>query len=632
MASTGQARRCTLEHMKTSPKFTLATLLTLSGMVAAGLFFNARRPTGGISTISSPLPESGKVPEVEQAGLQTARQLSALAAGLEERQLARDAERVADLEVDLAFSSALRTANDEPPHETSETQNIEKRIHTAEAALEAGQAEVKDLTAEAKNAKLDREQALQQEIEMVQAGVQLDQDEAADAQQDLVRAGGDARGRLEELLQEHEASEHENGSVRLDSPSGSTPAAPGSNLMAQWGARRALRAKQDLLMEAQKDALNRASALAKVHDAVEVHVRGERATTKPATEAPTSSPIPGYPAMSAESAAATVVTLHHLSDDKKNLADLDKRIGELKQLGAIYGQWTSLIAVQARAMDRSLLTSILWILLAVLLMLVTCNLTDRFLAHLALERKQQLTLRALLRFAVQALAVLAILLVVFGTPSQLSTILGLAGAGMAVVLKDFIVSFLGWFALMGRNGIRVGDWVEINGVRGEVVEIGLLRTILLETGNWADAGQPTGRQVAFLNSYAVEGYYFNFTTSGQWLWDEIQVLIPPGENPYPVIEKVHAIVTKETEGNVQLAEQEWKRVTRRFGVRAPSPLAAVDVKPTASGVQVTVRYMVRAVDRSEVRSRLNHAVVEFLHGGKAAPALPEPVSTSSLPG
>jgi small-conductance mechanosensitive channel len=221
--------------------------------------------------------------------------------------------------------------------------------------------------------------------------------------------------------------------------------------------------------------------------------------------------------------------------------------------------------------------------------------------------------------------------VVFGSPSQLSTILGLAGAGLTVVLKDFIVSFLGWFMLMGRNGIRVGDWVEINGVRGEVVEIGLLRTVLLETGNWADAGQPTGRQVAFLNSYAVEGYYFNFTTSGQWLWDEIQVLIPPGENPYPVVEKVHAIVTKETESSVQLAEQEWQRVTRRYGVRALSPLATVDVKPTASGVQVTVRYMVRAVERSEVRSRLNHAVVELLHGGKAAPTLPEPVAASQVP-
>lgn len=614
--------------MKASPKFTLIILLMLSGMVAAGLFFNARQPSGEMPAASPPLPESGKVPEVDQGSLQTARTLSALAAGPEERQLAQDAQRVADHEVDLAFDGALRTASNEHPRQTRETEDIEKRIHQAEAAVDAGLAKIKELTAEAKSAQFDRQQALQQQTELVQAEVQLDQDEAADAQEDLVRAGGDARARLQRLLQEHEAGEHENGSVRLDSPSGPRPGAPGSNLMAQWGAWNASRNKQALLADARNGALARASALLRIHDALEAHVRGERAGTKPAAETPVSGSISGGPAESAESAAATLVSLHHLSDDKKNLADLDKRIEDLKQLGTVYGQWKALAGIQARVIHRSLFNSILWILLAVLLVLVLRTLIDRFLAHLGLERKQQLTLQALLRFAVEALAVLAILLVVFGIPSQLSTILGLAGAGLTVVLKDFIVSFLGWFVLMGRNGIRVGDWVEINGLRGEVVEIGLLRTVLLETGNWADGGQPTGRQVAFLNSYAVEGYYFNFTTSGQWLWDEIQVLIPLGENPYPVVEKVHAIVAKETESNVQLAEQEWQRVTRRYGVRALSPLAAVDVKPTASGVEVTVRYMVRAVERSEVRSRLNHAVVELLHGGKAAPTLPEPASSA----
>ena len=59
------------------------------------------------------------------------------------------------------------------------------------------------------------------------------------------------------------------------------------------------------------------------------------------------------------------------------------------------------------------------------------------------------------------------------------------------MLQDFILGCLGWFALVGKNGIRLGDWVEIEGVSGEVVEIGLLHTVLLETGNLAE-GHPTG--------------------------------------------------------------------------------------------------------------------------------------------
>jgi small-conductance mechanosensitive channel len=79
--------------------------------------------------------------------------------------------------------------------------------------------------------------------------------------------------------------------------------------------------------------------------------------------------------------------------------------------------------------------------------------------------------------------VVLILIVILGVPSQMPTIIGLAGAGLTVALKDFIVAFFGWFVLMGKNGLRVGDWVEIDGVAGEVVEINLLRTVLLETGN-----------------------------------------------------------------------------------------------------------------------------------------------------
>jgi hypothetical protein len=166
-------------------------------------------------------------------------------------------------------------------------------------------------------------------------------------------------------------------------------------------------------------------------------------------------------------------------------------------------------------------------------------------------------------------------------------------------------------------------------VRGEVIEVGLLRTVVLETGNWAATGLPTGRQVAFSNSFAVEGYYFNFTTSGQWLWDEIQVLLPWAVDPYPIIETISDIVAKETERNAQMAEQELQRVTRRYGVRVASAAPAVSLRSTEQGVEAIVRYITRARERSEVRSRLNHAVVKLIHPERAVKALAEALPGSS---
>jgi small-conductance mechanosensitive channel len=190
----------------------------------------------------------------------------------------------------------------------------------------------------------------------------------------------------------------------------------------------------------------------------------------------------------------------------------------------------------------------------------------------------------------------------------------LVGAGLTVAMKDFIVAFFGWFVLIGRNGIRVGDWVEIKGVSGEVVDIGLLRTVLMETSSASDTGHPTGRRVVFANSFAIEGHFFNFSTSGQWMWDELQVLVPPGEDLTPLIDGIRKLVDDKTAANGQLAEGEWQNTTTRYRVKTFSTGPGINVVPTGQGVRIHVRYVTRAHESNELRRELNNAVVELLHG------------------
>jgi small-conductance mechanosensitive channel len=230
------------------------------------------------------------------------------------------------------------------------------------------------------------------------------------------------------------------------------------------------------------------------------------------------------------------------------------------------------------------------------------------------------TLRTVTRVGVQVFAVLFILLVIFGPPSQLGTFLGLAGAGLTVALKDFIVAFIGWLVLMGKNGIRLGDWVEINGVTGEVVELNMFHTVLLETGNWTDSGHPTGRRVTFTNSFAIEGHYFNFSTSGQWLWDELQVVLPTGQDPYPIIDAIQKKVVEATADSAKQAEQEWKSAARSRDMSALSAAPAINVKPVIGGVEIAVRYITRANERYQLRAKLYQAAVELLGGRNPSPS------------
>jgi small-conductance mechanosensitive channel len=159
--------------------------------------------------------------------------------------------------------------------------------------------------------------------------------------------------------------------------------------------------------------------------------------------------------------------------------------------------------------------------------------------------------------------------------------------------------------------------VEIDGVGGEVVEVGLLRTTLLETGNWTANGHPTGRRVSFLNGYAIHGKYFNFSTAGQWMWDEIKVSIPPGEQAYALIDKIREATVKATEEDAKMAEVEWKRVTHEEGSPQFSATPSIDMQPAGGGVDIVVRYVTRAGVRLETRNRLFKTVVELMMGERA---------------
>jgi hypothetical protein len=144
--------------------------------------------------------------------------------------------------------------------------------------------------------------------------------------------------------------------------------------------------------------------------------------------------------------------------------------------------------------------------------------------------------------------------------------------------------------------------------------------VLLETGNWTDSGHPTGRRVSFVNSFAIEDHFFNFSTSGQWMWDELQLTIPADQDPYAVVEQLQQLVAKDTENNARKAEEEWRNATTRYRVQSFSAEPAINVRPTGSGVELRVRYITRAYERHETRQRLYQAVVELMH------KKPEPIA------
>jgi small-conductance mechanosensitive channel len=598
---------------------TAITLLLLVVAVIAGLWVTSSSPTKPV--LRSHQTAQNSAPLVDQKPLQTARRLAAMASTPEEQEYARQALRLGDYEVDLAFAGALREATEHPPAPTAEQRDLAARASKADSVVKADKDQIARLTRQLATAKDDAKEDPQDQLDVAKAQMELDQDEVDDAQEDLLRAGGNPRARIQLLLQEHEAGSHTDAGAAAGSAASADAGYLNHNLWPQVRAWIALGDKRALLVQARQDALDQVPMLTHAHDAFDQRVKAQeeqKQAVKQKASGLSKGEAPANGASKKQAAKDALEALKHLSEDQKAVSDVDKRIETQQELAEIYANWGALVASRQQVALHGVLESVLWILLILLVVYLTGRLIDRYFVELSADKRRLVTLRAVVWFAVQAVGVLMIAFVVLGMPSQMPTILGLAGAGLTVALKDFIVGFVGWFVLMGRNGIRVGDWVEINGVGGEVVEISLLRTTLLETGNWTDTGHPTGRKVTFVNSFAIEGHYFNFSTSGQWLWDELTVSVRGGQNPYPVIEAIQKLVLKETEANTQLAEEEWQKATTQYRVQNFSAKPAINLRPTGSGVEVHVRYITRAQERQATRARLYEAIVQVLHGKEAA--------------
>jgi small-conductance mechanosensitive channel len=542
--------------------------------------------TGGAGSAVNSKKVANAQTVVDDRLLRTARDMAALADTAEEQDDAREALHLADHALDQAFATALRQAQEEPPPANGDLQKLNAQIDKLKAAIANDEARVAQLT---KGASTDEDAA--EQLQLANAQKTLDTDELDDAEQDRAREGGDRSVTIERALQQHESDQK--AAPPLPKLTDISALSTVAEQVRVWFA---LSGRKRLLRQAQQQALEQAASVASEHNKLE----GQS----------------GDAAAPAETTALQLARLHRLSSQRKTLAEDDKRVQDCQQLANVYKSWIGVVDSHQGSVLHQLLGS-LGIIFTIVLVVVGVDRGIRRAFHQA-DRKRLHQMRMLATVGAQLLAAAAILLILFGPPTQLSTIIGLATAGLTLVMRDFIVAFFGWFTLMGKNGIRVGDWVEVEGVSGEVIEIGILKTVLLERGNASADGHPTGRHVTFSNSFAMEQHYFNFSTSNQWLWDQFAVTLPMGGDPYRTVQQIHDIVERETRADTEGATQDWERVASKYGGSTFSAKPAVDLRPSGLGLDVVVRYITKAPERDAMKSRLFHEIVDLLHKGEDA--------------
>lgn len=204
----------------------------------------------------------------------------------------------------------------------------------------------------------------------------------------------------------------------------------------------------------------------------------------------------------------------------------------------------------------------------------------------------------------------------------LTVALGVAGAGIAFALQEVIVSVAGWMAIVFGSFYKTGDRVQLGGIKGDVIDIGVLRTTIMETGEWVDGDLYNGRIVLVANSFVFKEPVFNYSGDFNFLWDEIKLPVQFGSN-YNRTREILLQVADEVVGEyTKGANEEWAIMLRKFRIEKAKTDPQVSMVVTDSGVVFTLRYTVDFKYRRSTKDKIFTKVLDELQKAEGEILLP----------
>lgn len=193
---------------------------------------------------------------------------------------------------------------------------------------------------------------------------------------------------------------------------------------------------------------------------------------------------------------------------------------------------------------------------------------------------------------------------------NLGTFLGLAIGGLAIAMAPVLRNVAGWMYIVVRSPFRVDDRIEIDGVIGDVIDIKVFQTLVLEIGNWVDADQSTGRIVHIPNAMIFHTHVFNATEAFAYLWHEISLWVTYESDWRRAEQLMQESLDDAGAHTVDEAEQRIEQASKNYKIRFTYLTPTVYLSADGRGVKLTGRILVdarrrRAVDQQVWRSLLD---------------------------
>ncbi len=192
--------------------------------------------------------------------------------------------------------------------------------------------------------------------------------------------------------------------------------------------------------------------------------------------------------------------------------------------------------------------------------------------------------------------------------------LGVIGAAVAFSLQEVIAGAAGWVAITVGGYLHPGDRVQMGKVRGDVIDVGLFRTTLLEVGEWVRGDLYTGRIVRVSNGTVIREPVFNYSSDFPFLWDELTVPVTHASDWRQAHALLLAAAEAETSGFAKDVTGAWQEMVRRYLIEDARLTPLVTVEANDNWLEFTVRYVTDYRGRRTTKNAITQRILEALPG------------------
>lgn len=256
------------------------------------------------------------------------------------------------------------------------------------------------------------------------------------------------------------------------------------------------------------------------------------------------------------------------------------------------------------------LTNIVSTVLLLALLLLARRIARRIVSGSVEEHERAYRANKIVNYIFTATFILVAALIWVDAFDNLPTYLGLVSAGIAIALSDVLKNMAGWAYILARRPFQVGDRIEVDGTKGDVVDVRLFRFSLMEVDGWVDAEQSTGRLVHVPNGIVFTTKVSNYTEGFPYIWHELPVLIT-FESDWKLAERIITEVLATEAPDVEGSAGARIRTTAlRYSIRVGTLTPTVYLTVRDSGVLLTARYLVEARTRRGREDRIWRAILE----------------------